>query len=218
MISALILAAGISSRMGFPKLLLKLGEKTLLRRVVENALASRAGEVVVVLGHKPRLLRAELAPWPQIKVVVNHDYREGMASSLRAGLEALDARAEAALILLADQPLVGAEVLDALMDEFRETGAPIVAPFYGGERGNPVLFARALFPELASVTGDEGGRGVIACHRAEVARVDIPTPSLGWDVDTWEDYLALCATAEAYEGMPTPYAYGMAPERKSEDA
>lgn len=196
MVSAVILAAGSSTRMGRDKLSLKFKGKTLLQHAIDNALASKASEVIVVLGHEAATLRAEIRPAARLRMVENPSYREGMSTSLKAGLRELDPQAEAVLVLLGDQPLVDAKVLDALIDKYQETGASMVAPAYRGEWGNPVLFHKSLFPELMEVEGDVGGREVVARHRDRLELVPIESALASKDVDTWEDYLSLSQTGD----------------------
>lgn len=196
MVSAVILAAGCSTRMGRDKLTLKLGEKTLLQHVIENALTSKAGEVVVVLGNEAAKLRADIEPHARIHIVENPEYRQGMSASLKAGLKEVSSRAQAALVLLGDQPLAHARILNALIDKYEDTHAAIVAPSYRGKQGNPVIFDSALFSELMAVRGDIGGREVLAKHRDELKLVPIESQLAGKDVDTWQDYLSLLAAED----------------------
>jgi len=197
-ISAVILAAGRANRLGVPKLLLKLGGVSLLRRALDIVLASEVDDVAVVLGRDAEGLRPECPQGdPRVRVLENPRYWEGQSASLKAGISALSPEAEAALIMLADQPLVTPATIDALVDKYRQMGKPVVAPFYRGQRGNPVLFARSLFPELLAIEGDVGGRGVVSRHHEDMARVDFETALPLKDIDTWEDYLALCALVEA---------------------
>ena len=192
MISGVVLAAGRSSRHGRPKQLLPLAGQPLLTHVLRNAAASQLDEVVLVLGHEAARIEAAVGDWGQ-RVVVNPDHLAGQSTSLRAGLAAIDLTAEAVLFLLGDQPQVGPAIIDALIDTYRATGGPIVVPEYGGQRGNPILFDRALFPELARVTGDEGARSVVQQHATDVIAVPVGDRPPR-DVDTEEDYAALLVT------------------------
>ena len=192
MICGVVLAAGRSSRLGRPKQLLPLAGMPLLAHVLRNATASALDEVVLVLGHEATPIGATVGQWGQ-RIVVNPDYAAGQSTSLRAGLAAVDPTAEAVVVLLGDQPQVGPAVVDALIEAYRATGAPIVVPTYGGRRGNPVLFTRTLFPELARVGGDEGARGVVRAHDAEVLAVAVGPGPAPRDVDTEADYAALLA-------------------------
>ena len=205
--AAIILAAGSSSRMGGGrhKLLLPLDERPVLAHVIDAALASRARPVVVVLGHRAGQVRAEVAAYlarPGVIVVENPDYLQGMSTSMHVGLATLvegtyqgvgqqersQAGVDSALIMLGDQPLITAQVIDALISARKASGKRIVAALYGGKRGNPTLFAASLFGELMEVTGDEGGRRVLERHREEVESVELGDAAASFDVDTWEAY------------------------------
>lgn len=189
-VAAVILAAGASTRMGRPKLLLEWQGRTLLKRVVETALASGLQEITVVTGPETQRMADELTDLP-VRLVENPDYAQGMSTSLRAGLAGLSDEIAAALILLADQPLVTVDVIRALIDEYDRTGGPIVQPVYGDQPGNPVLFDRSLFGELQAQQGDQGGREVVRRRREQVRRVQFEDASFQQDVDTPADYEAL---------------------------
>lgn len=186
----MILAAGQSSRLGRPKQLLDLDGQPLLTHVLRNAAASDLDEVVLVLGHRAAEIAGAVGAWGQ-RTVVNPDFAAGQSTSLRTGLGALDPRAEAVLFLLGDQPRVTPEIINALLAAYRATGRAIVQPLYGGQPGNPVLFARPLFPELAAVTGDQGARAIVRAHAADVGRVSVSGGPPPRDVDTAADYAAL---------------------------
>ncbi|HEY6411918.1 MAG TPA: nucleotidyltransferase family protein, partial [Ktedonobacteraceae bacterium] len=167
--AAVILAAGSSSRMGGGrhKLLLPLDGRPVLAHVIEAALSSQARPIIVVLGHEIGKVRTEMAAYlegPGIIVVENRDYGQGMSTSMRAGLGALlegGYGVDSALIMLGDQPLITASVIDKLISAWRVKGKRIIAPLYEGKRGGPTLFAASLFAELMEVSGDEGGRRVL---------------------------------------------------------
>lgn len=195
-IIGVILAAGSSSRLGRAKQLLPLGERPVLAHALANALAAELDGVIVVLGHAAVAIQAQITFEPA-RVVLNEAYQEGQSTSLRAGLAALPPATAAALFILGDQPLIGPTVHNALIAAYRHTGAPIVIPTYDGQRGNPVLIARRLFAELAQVSGDQGARGVIRAHNAEVLEVPIAGPPLNDDLDTEEDYARLLARYDA---------------------
>lgn len=202
-IAAIILAAGSSSRMGEGrhKLLLPLGGRPVLVHVLETALTSQARPLVLVLGHQAEQVRSILTPYltqPALRIVENPAYRQGMSTSLHTGLRSLmeindyssepGQRIDGAVVLLGDQPLMTGQVIDRLIAARQAGGKSIIAPLYHGKRGNPVLFAANLFPELLQVTGDEGGRSVMEHHREEVLPVEMGDTRPTYDVDTWEAY------------------------------
>lgn len=183
----MVLAAGQSVRMGRPKLLLVWQGKSLLRRAVEAAVAA-CRRVVVVVGPDPQRMGEELSSLPVV-VVVNPDYAEGIATSLRRGVQAVG-DAPAALVVLADQPAVTAEHLRRLVQAYRKSGAPLAAAAYGDTVGAPAVFSQKLFPELLALEGDTGAKRVVERHRHEAVVVHVPGAAL--DVDTPEDWERLC--------------------------
>jgi molybdenum cofactor cytidylyltransferase len=173
--------------MGRPKLLLPLPDgRPVLKASVEAVLAAGVDDVVVVLGCEAETVGRAVAELP-VRTVLNPRYAEGQSTSVRAGLDALRPATAGALIALGDQPLADPQVIRRVVAAYRTHGRPIVVPRYRDGRGHPVLFAAAVFDELRAVTGDQGGRTVIARDPARVAEVpvDVPIPA---DVDTWDDY------------------------------
>jgi molybdenum cofactor cytidylyltransferase len=195
-VGVVLLAAGGSSRLGRPKQLLVHEGKTLVRRAAEAAVAAQCGPVVVVLGAQAQAVATELAGLP-VHTVHNPAWEQGMGSSLRVGLRALDtaapaeagSSAEAALVMLCDQLRVESGHLRALVETFTRTGAAIVASGYEGTRGVPALFSRALFSELEALAPDQGARGVIAREPSRV--VEVALAGGGEDVDTAADLTRL---------------------------
>jgi len=181
-----VLAAGGSTRLGSPKQLLPYRGRTLLRHAAETALAAGAARVVVVVGAEAERLRAELDGL-DVHVVENTAWAEGLSTSVRAGLEALESAAapEAVLFTTCDQPLVTPDLLRAMIAVYGASRPPIVACEYAGTAGVPALFDRALFGELRELRGDSGARRVIERHLAEAVRV--PFPDAAVDVDDAED-------------------------------
>ena len=186
-VAAVVLAAGGSVRMGQLKQLLPVGGQPMVRRVAEAVCAAGLAQVVVVVGAQADEVTQSLAGVP-VDVIANERWAEGMSTSLRAGLQALGPEIQAALIVLADQPTLTPHLLEIVVARYRATGAPIVAPFYQGQRGNPVLFDRALFPELLAVEGDQGGRALLARYRTQVERIEVDDPAAVLDIDTRQDY------------------------------
>ncbi len=185
--AAVILAAGRAARMGRLKQLLPVAGRPMVRQVAEVVSAVGLSQVVVVVGAQAEAVMAALADLP-VEIVINAAWREGMSASLRAGLRVLRPDITAALIVLADQPALTPNLLRRLVDRYRATGAPIVVPRYRGRRGNPVLWDRALFPDLLAVEGDRGGRNLIARYQSLVEWVDVDDPAVLLDVDTRQDY------------------------------
>lgn len=185
-VSAVVLAAGASTRFGVPKQLLPFAGKTMIEHVLETVMATSVDEVVVVLGHAADQVMQHVPT--ACRIVVNEDWEMGISSSIRRGLDAIDRRAEAALFVLADQPLITVEALERILFAYYGTTKPIVASECCGKRGTPALFDRCLFRELQALRGDIGGRQVITRSPDEVVPVEVQSPDILWDVDTIADY------------------------------
>jgi molybdenum cofactor cytidylyltransferase len=184
-IAAIVLAAGRSIRMRAEnKLLADVGGKPMLRWAAEAALGSRARPVLVVTGHQEGEVRAALAGL-DLAFAANPDFAKGLSTSLKAGIAAVPAACDGALILLGDMPQIGASHLDRLIEVFAP-GA-IVVPVHEGRQGNPVLWARGHFPELMQLQGDAGARRLIAAHRDAVREVELGSARIFADVDTPEE-------------------------------
>src|SRR5271155_175810 len=186
-IGAVILAAGTSSRMGEAKQLLRLGEATVLNQVVNNVCGSRVDEIVLVLGHEAETIKQTIAT-KKLKIVVNESYREGMGTSLRAGLSALPSEVDAALIVLADQPFVRSTTFDQIIDHYQQSNAQIVIPVYKGFRGNPVLLDRSVFPEVMALTGDIGCRAIFGNHLEGIVKFPVEDIGILLDMDSKDDF------------------------------
>jgi len=184
MISAVVLAAGASTRMGTNKLLLPFGGEPLIRRTVREVCAAGFDEVLVVAGHEHELAIAALAGLP-VRAAINLEYRTGMGSSFRTAVERLSDRA-AAMFALGDQPFVTAREYRQLLDSYRGAHAPcIVSVRYGDVTAPPHLFDREFFPELAAL--QHGARSMLQRHADRSIVLQLP-PELLVDVDTPADY------------------------------
>jgi molybdenum cofactor cytidylyltransferase len=196
-IAAVVLAAGRSSRMGGPnKLLAEIGGKPLVRIVLDAVLASRARPVVVVTGHQRDKVEAALAGL-SVKFVHNPHFADGLGTSLKAGIAALPADADGAIVCLGDMPQVDAALIDRLIGAFDpDHGALVVLPTIDGKRGNPVVWSRRFFPDLMAVEGDVGARYLIGRYTEAVAEVPLTGTAALTDVDTPEALEAVRAELE----------------------
>ncbi len=191
-VAALVLAAGRSTRMGGPnKLLADANGEPLVVHAVKAALASQAVEIVVVLGHmedqvRPTIEKA-VPPKSRLRFVTNPDFAEGLSTSVKTGIGALGANIDAAIVQLGDMPGVGAPLLDRLIAAFSPVeGRTICVPTVGGKRGNPVLWARRFFPEMAKLSGDSGAKHLIGEHADLVCEVEMAGEAAITDIDTPE--------------------------------
>jgi molybdenum cofactor cytidylyltransferase len=184
-IAAVILAAGRSTRMGGPnKLLAEIGGRPLVRIAAEEALASRARPVIVVTGHQREQVEAAVAGL-DVKLVHNPSFAGGLSTSVKAGVSAVPADVDGAIVCLGDMPQVKAPLIDQLASAFDpEKGALVVVPTVDGKRGNPVVWSRRFFHELMSLEGDVGARHVIGRYPEAVAEVAVTDKAAFVDVDT----------------------------------
>jgi molybdenum cofactor cytidylyltransferase len=196
-IAGLVLAAGRSTRMGGPnKLLEEINGRPLVRIATEQVLASRAKPVIVVTGHQKERVELALAGLP-ITFVHNPDYAEGLSTSLKSGIAAVPAQADGAIVCLGDMPQVSAALIDRLITAFEpERGALVVIPTIAGKRGNPVLWARRFFGDLAALEGDVGARHLIAGYAEAVTEVAVEDAAALTDVDTPEALIAVRAAMD----------------------
>ncbi|HLJ29596.1 MAG TPA: NTP transferase domain-containing protein [Candidatus Angelobacter sp.] len=185
-IAAVVLAAGMSRRMGTPKQLLELDGKVLLQHTLENVRGSGIDEIVLVLGFAADAVRQQISI-NGLKVVVNPEYQQGMGTSLRAGLAAVSPQAKGGLIVLADQPLIRPGTLTQLMAYHHEHQPQILIPAYKGFRGNPVLLDREVFPELMSLNGDVGCRAIFGSHTENIHKLDVDDIGILLDIDSMDD-------------------------------
>ena len=191
MVSAVILAAGRAESMGEQKVLLPLRDTPGLQRVLEGALASKVREVVCVVSDLASARRHVTVEDERLIWLVNYGADGGPNRSMIAGLWAIDPNSDGVLFLAGDQPFIRSELIDALIDRFENSSAPIVAPSFMGEARNPVLFRRELFPDLLKLTGNRGARALLEKNRdkAELVPWAEEIPSL--DVDARADYARL---------------------------
>jgi molybdenum cofactor cytidylyltransferase len=192
-VAGVVLASGMSTRFGGRnKLLAPVDGEPVIRRTIKAYLEAGLDPVLVVVGYEGQLV-AEALTGLRVVAIYNPDFAEGQSRALRRGVQSLPAGVNAAVIGVGDQPFLTPQVIGRVVARYVESGAPVVAPRYAGRRGNPVLFDRALFPELLEVTGDVGGRPVLQHHRDDIAWVDVDEQRVGLDIDTDDEYRGLQA-------------------------
>ena len=187
---AIVLAAGESRRFGSQKQLVRIAGRPLLHTSVTRASEVTGSAVIVVLGCGAAELGALLKHSPG-SIVINQEWREGLSSSIRAGIARLPLTCAGAMLLLADQPLVSADDLRRLAGTWRKQPQYIAAALYSGTTGVPAIFPRSLFQALLQLRGDTGARSLLRRNTDRVVRV--PMPSAAIDIDTPEDLLAVAA-------------------------
>ncbi len=190
MISAILLAAGESRRMGEFKQLLTYAGRTFVESCVDSLLASRVDEVVVVTGHRDADVRKAVGARP-VRFAYNKDYREGMSASVKCGVAALAPAARAVLVSLVDQPQIDSAIINRVIAEYERQSPLIVIPTYAGRNGHPVLIDLRLRDELLSFDPTQGLRQVIHSHRADTLHTEVATEAVLTDFDYPEDYQRL---------------------------
>ena len=201
-VAAIVLAAGQSRRMGFPKALLPIAGHTFVEHVISGLAASRVAAIYLVLGSDAERIQREVDVGPA-RVVINERWELGQLSSLVAGLQAAAAEpVDAVIMALVDHPLVDPAVVNAIIAAFGSTGRPIVLPVHDGRRGHPVLFAARLIPDLLAAPMEEGARAVVRAHAGEVLEVPAPAPGVIADIDTPELYAEWVLAVEGREVPP----------------
>jgi molybdenum cofactor cytidylyltransferase len=200
MVAAIILAAGASQRMGYPKALLPYRGSSFLAGILDATFAAGIETRVVVLGYYADKIQESLDLTGAI-VVMNHNLDAGPIGSIRAGILALAPHpVDGALIWPVDRPHVPVAVITDLLDSFRKTRQAIVVPTFRGRRGHPVIFGRAAFEELLAAPDQEGARAVVRRSRARVAEVPVTDSAVLEDLNTPEDYRKLLRREDRVRG------------------
>ena len=184
-VAAVVLAAGSSRRMGGQhKLLVNLSGVTMVSRVVDTVLRSSVYSVTVVIGHRGNEIRTALEA-RDVSIVENQDYTSGLASSLKLGLSSLSEDIQGAMIILADMPFVGVDLLEKIIGAFACAGEQdIIAPIKSGRLGNPVIWPASFFPEMMKLQGDKGARKLLVEFAEQVTAVPVLDDAAFFDVDT----------------------------------
>jgi molybdenum cofactor cytidylyltransferase len=186
-ISAILLAAGESKRMGTDKLVLPWGKKTVLIHCVHTLLQSKVKEVIVVLGERTKGMGSQFKS-RRVKIVMNPHYRRGMSTSIQKGIRAIDLNSHGILIALGDMPFLSTRTVNALIRAFAQGKGEIIVPSFQGIQGHPVIFHRRFKKELLQLKGDLGGKLIIARHPAAVRLVYTKSAGVMKDIDTWKDF------------------------------
>jgi molybdenum cofactor cytidylyltransferase len=188
MITAVILSAGESSRMGEPKALLPIEGQTFIERIVVALGQARIRNIVVVLGHHVNEIRPRIQHLP-VKIIVNEDYKKGQLSSLQAAIRSLQSEeSEGILVHLVDHPFVNPNLVEEMVKRFYESKTLIVVPHCKGRRGHPVIFSSKLFAELLAASMEMGAKQVVRAHRAETLEIETSEEGVVIDIDTPREY------------------------------
>jgi molybdenum cofactor cytidylyltransferase len=186
-ISGILLAAGLSSRMGEPKQLLPFGESTIVETVVDSMLGAKFNEVIVVVGHCGAQVRAQLGTRP-VRIVFNSDYREGMLTSAQTGIRTLQGN-EAFALMLVDQPFITSDLIDQVVSAYTQTNKGIALPSYNYKRGHPVIFHQRYAREILALDAESGGvRTLFKKYGDDIYYVTVDTDRVLRDIDYREDY------------------------------
>jgi molybdenum cofactor cytidylyltransferase len=187
MISAILLGAGESKRMGVDKLSLPWGRKTVLKHCFETLLQSEVREVVVILGIRNKGIK-HLFQGPKSKVIVNPYSDKGMSTSIKKGIQGIHPNSNGILIALGDQPFLKTRTINALIRAFGQGKDGIIIPSFRRRRGHPIIFHRRYKEELLNLKGDVGGKSIIEEHPEDVRVVPVKSIGVVKDIDTWQDY------------------------------
>jgi len=185
---AIILAAGESTRMRFPKMLLPFRGTTIIEQVIENVINSQVDDTVVVLGADGDEIKKVIDNWP-VRHCFNEFYKEGMLSSVKCGFRMLPRDFEAVLVFPGDQPLIKPEITDRLISAFRAKGKGILVPLYGNKRGHPLLISSRYREQVMSLDQEAGLRSLALKYPGDVLEVGTDSPDILKDIDNHEDYL-----------------------------
>ena len=201
MICAIVLAAGESRRMGAQKLLLPFGGKTVIAHVVDELLRSDIDAVYVVVGHEGNRITEELSG-RSVTIVTNPNYKLGMLSSVRCGLQALPQKCEKVLVALGDQPAITSELVNQIVQSSSTTDKGILVPLYRGKRGHPILFSTRYRDEIMTSFDNVGLRGLLQAHPDDILELTVSTPAVLSDIDSPDDYRRELASFDSIDQMP----------------
>jgi molybdenum cofactor cytidylyltransferase len=187
-IPGIILAAGLSTRMGEPKQLLPFGDSTIIETVIDNMLGSELDEVIVIIGHESEKVHEKIRHKP-IKVVFNPNYHEGMLTSAQCGVRALPDCADAFALMLVDQPFITSDLINRVVDTYKDTDKGIALPSYNYRRGHPAIFDRRYASDIVALELESGGiRSLFKKNADDIHYVIVDTNRVLKDIDYRKDY------------------------------
>ena len=190
MISAIVLAAGQSKRMGGDnKLMKKYNKKYLINHIIGTLLKSKVNKIIVVLGFQKIKVRKITVKNKKINFVFNKNYKSGMASSIKTGLKEISKRSIGFLIVQADMPLISKKIIDSLCYSIRNNNKEIVAPIYKSNMGNPIGFKRSMTRILNKTKGDSGAKKMIKRNKKKLSLIKVNSKSIFKDFNTQRDFL-----------------------------
>ena len=190
MISAILLAAGQSKRMdGENKLTKEIQGVPLIKHSVKNILASSVNELIVVLGHQKETIEKLIDGNEKMKFVFNKDFENGMASSIKTGLDNLSEKTEAFFICLGDMPMVNHDIYNQLIKS--KDNKEIIVPTYKGQQGNPVLFDKSMKETVMNITGDVGAKKILELNKDKISNLEINNQSISKSFNTQGDFSSL---------------------------
>jgi len=191
MISAILLAAGESKRMGITKQILKFGKNTILEYTINNLVNSKIDEIILVLGYKAKEIKKQVSTdYDNLIITVNSDFRNGMSSSIKQGIRSINPEAKAALIVLGDQPLISSEIINLVIDSYNEKDVGIVAPIFKGIIGHPVCFNLDKYRDrLLGLSGDKGAKEIVDANKNDFLGLKVSSDKILVDIDDEENYL-----------------------------
>jgi len=188
MISAVVLAAGQSKRMGQPKMLLPWGQMTVIEKVISTLKAAGIDDLHVVAGGNQQDIEGALARY-QVNFTYNPDYRDGeMLSSVKVGLNSITGESEAALIVLGDQPQIEAQVVEMIVERYHSTHSKIIVPSFQMHRGHPWLIEKELWKDIIELKPPHTLHDYLVKNQAMISYINVDTPSVIQDLDTPQDY------------------------------
>lgn len=186
-ISAIILAAGESRRMGKPKMLLPFGDTSIIAKLANSAIRSRIDKAIVVLGSGHEEISKQIQDYP-LETVYNEAYKEGMLSSVQAGLSNVNDKTEAIMVLLGDQPMIGSNIMNKLIETYRTSRKEIIVATYKAKRGHPILFGSKYKSVVMGLSKENSLKDLLLTHPGDIAEMETDSPEILRDIDTEKDY------------------------------